>query len=105
MPELSLLLMWSLVPSAQGDCPENIVRKTVKALFEVYGYIALFFRHFLQFCGWLFASVNNLTHCILVDTSTVICWTSTYVILGCWVYVVAFVLFLLENSASKQSRP
>ena len=76
MLALSLLLMWSSVLSAQGDCPENIVRKTVKALFEVYGYIALIFPHFLQFCGWQFASISDLTHCVLAETSTVICWMS-----------------------------
>ena len=26
--------------------------------------------------------ILNLTHCILVDSSTVICWTSPFVILG-----------------------
>ena len=31
-----------------------------------------------------------LAHCIQVDSSTVICWMSLFVILQCWVYFVAF---------------
>ena len=46
-----------------------------------------------------------LTHCILVDSSTVICWTSPFVIIGVSGYFVAFILFLMENSDSKQCRP
>ena len=45
-----------------------------------------------------------LAHCILVDSSTVICWMSLFVILGCWVYFVAFILYLMENPVSKQYR-
>ena len=45
------------------------------------------------------------THCILVDSSTLKCWTSPFVILGVWVYFVAFILFLMENPVSKRSRP
>ena len=32
----------------------------------------------------------HLTHCILVVSSTVICWMSPFVILGCQIYFVAF---------------
>ena len=35
----------------------------------------------------------QLTHCILVDSSTVICWTSPYVMLGGQVCFVAYILF------------
>ena len=42
-----------------------------------------------------------LTHCILVDLSTIICWTSPFVILGCRVYVVGSILFLMETYANK----
>ena len=40
----------------------------------------------------------TLTHSILVISSTVICWRSPFVIFkGCQVYLVAFILFLIEN--------
>ena len=41
-----------------------------------------------------------LFHCILVDSSTVICWTSPFVIVEVSVLYVAFILFLMENSVS-----
>ena len=46
----------------------------------------------------------SVTRCILVDSSTVTCWTSPFVIQGCVVYFVAFIL-LVENPVSKQFRP
>ena len=42
-----------------------------------------------------------LTHYILVDSSTVIYWKSPFVILGCQVYFVTFILFLMENPVNK----
>ena len=45
-----------------------------------------------------------LTHCMPVNSSTVICWTSSFVILASRVYFAAFILFL-ENHVSKQGRP
>ena len=50
----------------------------------------------------------SLTHCILVDFSTVICWTSLLVILGVsglYGRVYMFSLFFMENPVSKQWRP
>ena len=41
---------------------------------------------------------------LLVDSSTVICWRDPLSFLGCQVYFVAFILFLMENSVSKQCR-
>ena len=46
-----------------------------------------------------------LTHCILVNSSTVICWMSPFVILERQVYFVAFILFLMETPVSKKCRP
>ena len=48
------------------------------------------------------SSLKFLTHCILVDFST-LCWTSPLFILGVfsWVYFVAFILFVIENPVSK----
>ena len=48
---------------------------------------------------------NTLTHCIQVDSSTVICWMSSFVILEALGYFVAFILFLMENPVSKKCRP
>ena len=45
-----------------------------------------------------------LTHCILIDSSTVICWTSLFASWAFRVYFVTFILFLLENPVSKQCR-
>ena len=55
----------------------------------------------------LFSENGRLTHCtcILVESSNVIFWTSLLVILGVSGLFVAFVLFLMENSVSKQCRP
>ena len=62
----------------------------------------------------LFASLDNtllksdlpITHCILVDSSMVICWTSPVVILGLLgLNFVTFILFLTENPVSKHCRP
>ena len=41
----------------------------------------------------------------MVDSSTVICWTSPLVILGWWVYFVAFILFLMENLLANNVDP
>ena len=46
-----------------------------------------------------------LTHCILVDSSTVICWMSPFVILGASVLFVTYILLLIKNLVSKQCRP
>ena len=46
-----------------------------------------------------------LAQCILVDSSTIVCWTSPFVILGGRVYFVALIVFLMENPVSKQCRP
>ena len=47
-----------------------------------------------------------LRHPVLVDSYTVICWTSLFVTLGvCWGYLVAFILFLMENPVRKLCRP
>ena len=47
----------------------------------------------------------QLTHSLLVDSSSVIWWTSPFVILGVFgLYFVAFILFLMENPVSKQCR-
>ena len=45
-----------------------------------------------------------LTHCIRVDSSTVICWTCPFVILWMSGYFVAFILFFMENPVSKRCR-
>ena len=43
-----------------------------------------------------------LTHCILVDSSIVICWKSPFVILRVsGLFFFAFILFLMENPGSK----
>ena len=47
---------------------------------------------------------RNLTHCILMDSSTVICLTSPFVILGVSGLFVTFILVLMENPVSKQGR-
>ena len=39
----------------------------------------------------------SFTNCTLVDSTTIICWLSPLVILGCQVYFVIFILFLMEN--------
>ena len=41
----------------------------------------------------------NLTHSIPVDSSTVICWMSLFVILAGWDYFVAFILFFYGKSS------
>ena len=48
---------------------------------------------------------STLTHCVLVDSSSVICWTSPFVILGVWVYFVALILFMMTHSVSKNVDP
>ena len=45
------------------------------------------------------------THCILVDSSTVICLTSPFVILGVSGLLCHFYSFLMENPVSKHCRP
>ena len=47
----------------------------------------------------------SLTRCILVDSSTVICWMSPFVILGMSDVFCRFIQFLMENPVSKQCRP
>ena len=44
-------------------------------------------------------------HCILVESSTVICWMSPFVILGVSGLFVAFILLVIENPVNKQCRP
>ena len=39
----------------------------------------------------------GLTHCVLVDSSTVICWTRPFVILGVSGLFFRFYSFLMEN--------
>ena len=46
-----------------------------------------------------------LTHCKLVDSSTVTCWMSQFVILGSPVYVAALILFLMENNVYPDQMP
>ena len=43
--------------------------------------------------------ISTLTHCILADSSTIICWTSTFVILG---VLGSILFFLMENPVRKQ---
>ena len=47
----------------------------------------------------------TLTHCILVDSSTVILWMSLFVILGVLGPFCGFYSILMENPVSKQCRP
>ena len=47
---------------------------------------------------------SKFTHCILVDSSTVICWTSPFVILGVSGLFCHFYSILMENPVSKQCR-
>ena len=42
---------------------------------------------------------------LTVDSSTVICWKSPFVIVGVSDLFCCFILFLLENPVSKQWRP
>ena len=46
----------------------------------------------------------HVMHCILVDSSTVICWTSPFVILGVLNLFCRFYYNLRENPVSKQCR-
>ena len=46
-----------------------------------------------NFSSWVQKS-KTFTHCILVDSSTYICWTSPFVILGVLCH---FILILMEN--------
>ena len=51
-------------------------------------------------------SFLDLIYCILIDSSTVIiCWTSSFVILGLAGLLFAFILLLMENLDSKRCRP
>ena len=52
-----------------------------------------------------FCVLTQLTHFILVDSSTVTCWTSPFVILGMSLYFISFMVFLMESPVSKQYRP
>ena len=66
------------------------------------------FSNSLKGNGYIFSGSNypfSLTHCILVDSSAVICWTSPYVILGVSCLFGRFYSILMENPVSKQSRP
>ena len=56
---------------------------------------------FSEYMGFLF----TLTFCILVDSPTVICRTSPFVILGLSGYFVAFIQFLLENPVANNVDP
>ena len=49
--------------------------------------------------------LHLLTHCILVDSSTVICWTSPFVILGVSGLFVTFILLFMENPVSNSVDP
>ena len=49
--------------------------------------------------------LQSLTHCNLVDSSTVICWMSPFVVLGVMIYFVLVILLLTENPVSKHCRP
>ena len=53
----------------------------------------------------LYFHYGALTHCILVDFSIVVCWTSPFVVFGWRVYFVTFILFLMENALSRHCRP
>ena len=48
---------------------------------------------------------NALSHCILVDSSTVISWTSPFDILGASGLFVAFILFLMESLLANKLDP
>ena len=55
-------------------------------------------------CSYRLKNVS-LTHCILVGSSTVIYWTSPYVILGVSDLLCRFRLFIMKNPVSKHCRP
>ena len=48
---------------------------------------------------------STLTHIRRMDLSILIIWMSPFRIYGCLVYFIIFILFLIENPLSKQSRP
>ena len=64
---------------------------------------------------WFLAAINLLkelinkliisAHCILVNSSTVISWTSLFVILDGRAHLVTFILSVMENPVNKQCRP
>ena len=54
--------------------------------------------------NWV-CTTESLIHCILVDSSTVICWMSPFVIWRVSGLFVSFILFLMENPVGKQCRP
>ena len=68
-------------------------------------------------CDFLFPSLDKetlsktciLTHCTLVDSSTVICWTGTFVILWVWGLLCRYILFLwkilLANNVDSDQTP
>ena len=50
--------------------------------------------------------MSTLTHCILVDSSTVTCWTSLFDILGMsGLFCHFYFIFFMEKPISKQCRP
>ena len=51
------------------------------------------------------ANQSGKIHFILVDSSTVLCWMSLFVILGMSGLFCPFSLFSMENPVSKQCRP
>ena len=61
-------------------------------------------------CSELYIPVHGLTHCILVDSSIAICWTSSFVILGmsglfCHFYSIFLWLILLANPVDPDQMP
>ena len=83
------MALYTLFQSANQKGPRHAHR-----LLKVFGASSRFFSPFLQtaitnnFSDFLVASLDNiafhngLTNCILVDSSTVIYWTSPFVLLG-----------------------
>ena len=51
------------------------------------------------------AHTFTFTHYRMMGSSTVICRSSLFVIWGCWVYFMAFILFLMENSLASNAEP
>ena len=68
--------------------------------FRGHGQLGLCFSLSLHLIYFIFGA---LTNCILVDSFTVIPWTSPFVILGFYFY--RFYSILMENSVSKQCKP
>ena len=117
--EICLIKSWEVVPWNKGhriqillDCSFNPIALTkAKIVYNFglsecnrvkrYGYSAIFF------CPC--TKRSSLTHCILVDSSTDICWMSPFVILRCWIYFVAVFYFwwkiLFANNVDPDQMP